>query len=435
MRAKFQESPNGKGGEEKDSALVGVNAACGICVAYPMQQPMVISPCMHAFCFGCLKDVYEFRKIDSVDDFWKAPDQCEQHDLSTFQPEPNNHSGKNKNCPLCRQFMNKSSIENFLQKAEWYTTQGKRASGSVRTELFNKALTPLDTVLKKDPEYMVFLLVKAKIMLEISPVESIALVNKLLATDQSYYDMMTKYTKWVKDRRRIGNEESKEMKEFREKCDISYKPLQTLLIGKGPRRLISVQILLAQSHEAAGLWDKAGILYENICAQAFSTEDLYPSMSEVFQLCSIYSGISHCFFNLGDYERAIDMAHVVCCVYRRFPGVHKLIAMSQRALNAAATATAALATSSSKTASAKSTSAAARKKKQKHPFLRQSGFNASKAAACASAMGTDAILTMRRGIVYEEPWNAVNRLLNQSYLQELIDEEGDVTKKSSGKER
>jgi hypothetical protein len=108
---------------------------------------------------------------------------------------------------------------------------------------------------------------------------------------------------------------------------------------------------------------------------------------------SVGMGLSRCLFHLGHYKKAIWTGQQAVTMDRTFAGVHKLVALPQRAL--------------------------ARQLGDELQGGQPSFANPHAATATTIA---DAIRTMHRGHMYEAPWDNVNRQANKDYLMELMAE-------------
>jgi Ring finger domain/MYND finger len=88
-----------------------VNTACGICLEEPMQQQVVLEGCKHAFCFACLKE-------------W----QTHSTNTGSFDTEDAAMS-----CPYCRQDIEKSVVQETMEKACCILLERKDCKKKIQT--------------------------------------------------------------------------------------------------------------------------------------------------------------------------------------------------------------------------------------------------------------------------------------------------------------
>jgi tetratricopeptide (TPR) repeat protein len=139
-------------------------------------------------------------------------------------------------------------------------------------------------------------------------------------------------------------------------------------IGSGPRRLFGVMIYLAEAHEAIVNWEEARAIYVTMLKETLNDD---PETADAPQNRMIFTGLSRCMYQVGLYDRAIAAGEGALAMNRHFPGVHKLIALPQLALGQVEAAR----------------------------------------------------TTMRRGVVYETPWDEENREKNIAFLEECLRDE------------
>jgi tetratricopeptide (TPR) repeat protein len=135
-------------------------------------------------------------------------------------------------------------------------------------------------------------------------------------------------------------------------------------IGSGPQRLFYLMIAYAEAHEAVGNWLRVQDIYGALMKQTI-----------VNNLCKyeherrmLFTGVAKCAYKLGLYDHAVASGMAALSIDRRKPGVHKLIALPQLALGRVEAA----------------------------------------------------LTTMRRGIVYEAPWDDKNQETNIAFLEECL---------------
>ena len=123
------------------------------------------------------------------------------------------------------------------------------------------------------------------------------------------------------------------------------------------KRDFKSQLLIATHHQNEEEWESALRIYKNIF------DDL-PYQDPISQRKAIM-GLCRCFYETGEYEKSIAVGGGALEMNRHFPGVHKYIALSEKALG-------------------------------KHD---------------------DARRTMMRAILYEAPWDDQNKACNEGLLQ------------------
>jgi tetratricopeptide (TPR) repeat protein len=188
----------------------------------------------------------------------------------------------------------------------------------------------------------------------------------------------------------------KPLEEFYGSNDASGKDRRPTQFSSGPYRLFPILLQLADAHEAAGQWEKARDVYKDMLQQTMA--DSMQPQPPAPQTRKIFSGLSRCFYQLKLYQYAILAGQDALATNRHFPGVHKLIALPQLALV--------------QQQQQQTTSGSAD---------RQSSRDTDHEDDFTPPTMDDVLLTMRRGVVYETPWDDINRQVNRVYLQELLE--------------
>jgi tetratricopeptide (TPR) repeat protein len=134
----------------------------------------------------------------------------------------------------------------------------------------------------------------------------------------------------------------------------------------GPQLRVEAMLYIAEAHEAVGNWEEASTIY----APLIKLPSDYATSAEL-QDRKILTGVSRCLYQRGFYDLAIKVGKTTLNIDRRTPGVHKLVAMPQLALGQVEAAR----------------------------------------------------VTMRRGILYEAPWDDKNRETNIACLEECLRDE------------
>lgn len=307
------------------AAVVPVNTACAICLEDPIpSEPVVLPKCNHAFCFSCIQTWQSYSKFDPSIDYSEEPSDGNS-----------NYKSKNQSCcPYCRQDVEKSAVQQAMETAALYAGRAKGSGSTVaeRTNLYNLAIEEVDKVLDSNPIDFSALFLKAQILSEVSPLEAIQVLETMIETDKVssvLQDNVEAMIEKVDAARMVGDEDTAELLLDELEEIFSGDGPKPRRIGNGPRRLFPVLLLLAETQEAAGLWDQASLQYRNMLTMDHETtrEETDPRQERM-----IFSGASRCFYQLGQYERAMFAGQAALSMNRHFPGVHKLIAMPQKIL-------------------------------------------------------------------------------------------------------
>jgi tetratricopeptide (TPR) repeat protein len=371
----------------RDATAVAVNTACGICLEEPIFNPVVLKQCRHAFCFPCLQSWQHYRPNPEAAAMEHVPGQ----------------GNRNKACPFCRQTIEKSATDEILELACLFSARARRLGShdEERSQLFDAALAEVDKVLQLNANDLGALFVKGQILREVAPLQAVQVFQTAIdldrqgATKRAQIDATLDAVKRAMD---AGDEDEAErllepLEELYSSNDVSVRNRQPTQFGSGPYRLFPILLQLAEAHEAAGQWEEASSVYIDMLKQTMPDVPQPPPP----QVRMIYFGLARCFYQLKLYERAIHAGRGALAMNRHFPGVHKLIALPQLAL------------------------------------VQQQQQQTSGAGDQQSISGNDqgddfippnmddVLLTMRRGVVYETPWDDTNRQANRSYLQVLLE--------------
>jgi tetratricopeptide (TPR) repeat protein len=360
---------NALGSLETDSTLEPMNTACGICLEEPIQNAVVLSQCRHAFCFSCLKE-------------WQSYDKG---------------GTDNKWCPFCRGSIEKSVAEEAWEKARMLVTRALRLqeNDAKRRELCELAVAELDKLLEGEKNETHLLYYKGDVLRNVRPDEAIVLLNRVLELSKER-DEITALQMEANEAFKAGDLFTTEriMEEVTSRYgEVHEWPTR---FGEGPYRLFPVRIALAESLEAAGRWEEAEDEYRAMF-EALAPDPRYMNDDLISDLHSIKMGLCRCLYQSNRFEGAINVGRDVINMGRAWPGAHKLVAQAQLGH--------------------------ARKLGCKMSFTRPncSGMNTSLKTTIE-----DAILTMRRALVYEAPWDEANKQLNENYLMELVREAAQV---------
>jgi tetratricopeptide (TPR) repeat protein len=355
-----------------DSSVTPINTECGICLEEPMSNPVVLSKCGHSFCFPCLKDwqeAYPRHLLDIV----KRTERI-----------------RNQVCPMCRTTMGKSVVFDTLVKAHFLQYRASKVQGEdEKMKLLDEALSEVNVVLESDEGNTDAILIKAHILSQYDPQETIVVATKLLE--------LRKFA--VKKERQLGIRIAKAkalhqgghvalgLQQWSEITE-EYGPFQEWSPRTDPSSLFEIRLILAKAYEQV---DQRHLAYREYKEMMKSNAD--PSRNFVSEKHSVglvsSLGYSRCVFHVGDYDEAICFAQRAVNICREVPGAHKLIAQAQHALACPSGPTA---------------------------WEKAGHTNTTKCTLM------DAVETMYRALAYEAPWDDKNKKINQAYLQDLLDE-------------
>jgi tetratricopeptide (TPR) repeat protein len=276
-------------------------------------------------------------------------------------------------CPLCRQRIVVDLVEECTEKAKLYAARGCKESLSQeeRSECYSLALQQVDKILTGDSEDgdIVTMILKASILTHTNPVEAIQLFEKIFTVDEKGASNRGKLIALL-DRSKNAMDRGDEELAERLMDDVEAFHQKTYLrhIGRvdDPTRLFDIKLMLAEAHEAAGQWREALDVYKEMLEQLDNPDTATPRQTR-----SIFAGASRCLYELKMYEKAVNAGEAALSMNRHFPGVHKLLARPQRAMGKIQLA----------------------------------------------------VANMSRGVIYETPWDDLNRQSNIAFLQVLKQEQ------------
>jgi tetratricopeptide (TPR) repeat protein len=360
-----------------DHKRAPINSTCGICLEEPIQRPITLAKCTHAFCFSCLKEwqIYSKASLDT------------------------------NSCPFCRQGIEKTVSEEALEKVKLQALRAGRLDKYEKKEerkaLYDSALAEVDAILEMDEKDTVAIGVKAQILIHVRPKEAIATTHKILELDKI---IVKKHENVIAELEKASkaNEAGDTITSLQimSSLESQYGPNHKTWpcpVGKGPYRLYPLRVTLAEAYEAAERWEEAQKEYSDMAITLYLDKMNEPNQDWITtdlagQMLSMTCGVSRCLFHMKQYEKAIFSGQQAVVMDRSYPGVHKLIAEPQHAL-------------------ARQLGDAKRGKP------RFAGMHDKTSTTIA-----DAIRTMHRGHIYETPWDDVNKEANKEYLMRLTAE-------------
>jgi len=305
--------------EENDAvSKVALNCECGICLEEQMKDPIVLEECKHAFCFACLKE-------------WQVYARKPRILYQSHHQQPTLTSS----CPYCRQQIQVNLIEDCTEKAKLYAARGNKKSLSEeeRTKCFDLALQQIDKILtgENSERDIATMCLKAQILTNQNPKEAVQCYKQILAFDEEGASNTIKINVLL-DRVKVamdaGNDDEadrlmNEVEDFHETNSFMSR------IGDlgDPMRLVDLKLMMAEAHEAASDWKAALDVYMKLMEQQENPDMVQPRQNRM-----MFAGIARCLFELKEYERAIAAGETALAMNRHFPGVHKLLALPQRAM-------------------------------------------------------------------------------------------------------
>jgi tetratricopeptide (TPR) repeat protein len=339
-----KQKPAGAGGR-LPVTTTPVNTACGICLEDPIQQQVVLKACKHAFCFACLKDYQTYTTHAGVFDGGKAA-------LS---------------CPYCRHDIEKSVVEDVIENAGLYAERAEKLGENdpERKTYFELALAEVNKILVTDERHLGALCLKSHILQDYAPEDAIQVYDRILELDWEGSANLEKLEAMLAEvNMAIAYGDQAEA----ERLGGLVEAFQSsgACIGRlesGPHRLFNFMNDFAEAHKALGNWQEALNIYVALMQECIDDD---PAPAAAHQRRSICFGTAKCLFQLGHFDSAITAGEEALALDRRFPGVHKLLALPQLALG----------------------------------------------------LLEAARTTMRRAVVYENPWDDENRQKNIAFLEE-----------------
>jgi tetratricopeptide (TPR) repeat protein len=333
--------------EEEMEHGEALDASCAICLEEPIVNAVVLKGCGHAFCSTCLMEWQKYQQNAVMPSFSES---C--------------------SCPMCRQTLPKTVAEEALEKAKLYVAAGHlvdvpyneaddpiilkvsgntlRSSGaSVRKEfpqfqderqrrLYQLALDQLDQILLHDPYDLPALFFKGEAFRNVHPDEAIKSFEMALDVDSKASENRQKMEAFVKQMPDPYNLTEEEKARYGEAYNAltQSNDFHVNIMGSGPCRLFPAKVMLAESYESAGQFDKAGSIYNELLhyvAEMTVNPRQNVKISTSLKI-AISAGASRCFYLEEFYHRAIFFCNMILELDRHFPGNHLVLAQSQWAL-------------------------------------------------------------------------------------------------------
>jgi tetratricopeptide (TPR) repeat protein len=233
-----------------------------------------------------------------------------------------------------------------------------------RTKYFELALAEVDKIMLTDVRGLYALSVKGYILRHYAPADAIQVYERFFELDQEGSANYARLEAMM-DEVNVAKEAGDIYEAVRLAGAVkAYKASGAFMchIGSGPHRLVDVKIDFAEAHETLGNWLEALEIYDD----TRSTID--DETIDGLQHRTLIAGTARCLHHLGVYDSAVNFGEAAFFMNRQHPGGHMLIALPQLALGQVEAAR----------------------------------------------------TTMRRGIVYEDPWDDENRQKNIEFLHECL---------------
>jgi ribosomal protein L44E len=367
-----------------DSLVIPLNSECGICLDDPIEHPVVLPGCRHAFCLSCMSN-------------WQV--EC--------KPNPGNLGRRlrgqsiYKFCPMCRTTIGTSVARDALDKANAYQNQACRiprnaSNDKERIDLLSKAVSVCDKVLEGDANDLDALEIKARALVQFNPSETVTIVKQLL---ELHKEMHPKYSRFCEKTKKmfatmeagnvaLGLSLEREMNQYYSVVE----PWPRKSLGDEPGTVFEMRTFLAKSHEDLHQTHDAYLEYKDMMDWYEAHEGTNtPSEEDLRRQHEVTSGFSRCMLEYGELDEALKSSQHALLMDRHAPGIHILVANAQRAL-------------------------------ARNP--RSIGALTGRTNAISCTM-SDAVETMYRAVVYETPWDEDNQQANRKFLQGLLNEIAD----------
>ena len=281
-----------------------INTECCICLGEPIQDPVTLKSCRHAFCSACLIE-------------WQRQ-----------KPQ-----GQTPTCPNCR-----GESENVEDDAmEHARLLGGRANRWDIEKRFDEAnnlrrqvLRDLENITDKGNEpHLQALLTMGEIQLKFDPEGALKTFDRVISTDNERHKRLERVQKLmsIADAARERGTVDEETERKLEELWLNGKVGLSCLPGAGPTRHVFVNLLRGEAFEAMKKWTEAKEIYFSI----LTMEEFFDG-STPQQQRAVWMGLSKCAFHLGVYDKSIGAADAALEMNRHYPDVHKYKALSLKSL-------------------------------------------------------------------------------------------------------
>lgn len=289
---------------EKDKNTKGINSECGICLQEPIANPVVLKECHHAFCSGCLIT-------------WQNYHQRAEMSLSRAGFP----------CPWCRSENTEDVEQALIDRAMLLGSRGssKATSQDEKTALWTEALACVDKVLDAKDFLITACANKAEALIELGRgSEAIEVLAEMIEEDKRRKENPVIDLIDLADKAEARGDED----------EANRLQLETVemfeLHGMPATRLANytdAYLLQCRAYESQGEWSKAYTIYHSMLA---SIED--PESESPVTQRKLFMGMANCFYELGEFEKAIAASEAALTMNCHYPGVHQVKALSEKAM-------------------------------------------------------------------------------------------------------
>lgn len=286
-----------------DSSCLAQELKCGICLEEneSIINPMFMPGCNHVFCFKCI------------------------HDYQTFLRTQNEYgllSRKENTCPMCRTQVPRVD-DVLIERALQYGAKANTENNVEERDRFcDLALGELKKVLDTKGGDISALFVKSQLLLQKDqPEHAVDVIQSMIDIDKQGRDNAKMFSDLIREGIMLENmgrhSEADQINKRLEEYQRMGLPVQHIDAGN-----IDLFILLAYAKIYMNDWSGAVEAYKKKCEQILS-------VGSAIQTRKLIMGLCHCHFELGEYDRAIDLGEAALEINRHFASVHKYIALSQ----------------------------------------------------------------------------------------------------------
>jgi tetratricopeptide (TPR) repeat protein len=288
-----------------------INTECSICLSAPMEQPVVLEACQHAFCLKCIQS-------------WQR--QCFINLELTA-----------KKCPLCREDVKETDPADILiQKArvlaDLATLDNKDGASENKHRYLQESLAILDGVIAAGDAlpHLLALFTKAEVLKKMGEYKkAIAMINKVILLNNDRNDNRDKL------KNLINLAEAAHLREDYAENGRLLGEVETLamnlgtIVDSGTTQNFQANILKAGCYQDMNDWGKANDVYKSMLKTIPFAKSNEVTEQEGHQ---IVFNVARCCYELGDYKECIIESNFAILMYRHHPGCHKYKALSEKAL-------------------------------------------------------------------------------------------------------
>ena len=315
MRRKATE-PEGIVASVDEPVLVGTNTGCCICMEDPIQNPVVLKDCHHAFCGPCLIT-------------WQSKSRDRLNTLG-------GGAQKSPVCPICR--TNTDNVEDVILATARLSFARALQCGSSendRQHHLELAIQEVDKALQ-NPETndkvvsMKIFILKAELLIKAEKGQAaLECLDEMERINQIRTEEMGPFYDRIAAAEAAIAAGAPNAEELMEEVVTLYEDKQpsTNVLANTPETKAGIQLFRADAYKSIHEWAKAKDCYQAVLVETVDPDDVTP-----IQMREIFMGLAECAFKLQVYDRAIAATDAALEFNRHFPGVYKYKALSQKAL-------------------------------------------------------------------------------------------------------